>query len=421
MNMKKIMIIMDGYPPSASPNDLCVNNVIELLKQKYDILILTRCRIGRKNEENINGVKVIRVFKGPLDILGIWASMNKGTARSNIIYKINYLKTRVIQILTIPIYPVFAPIYQWRLSRKAVKECTRNSVDAVISVCFPPESLIAGQYIRKKIPDTVYVPYFIDAYACGTYPRYLPYKYAFNRKIRYERKMVSGANAIVAMESSRKFHEEHNSEFYKNIKYLNPTFLVKPKLEKSSIKSDLIEEKMINILYTGYLYLPDRDPSFLIKLISSWHRKDVCLIFVGGGKCKNIILSAKKAFSGVLKYSDFLPHEEVLQLIDKADVLINMGVSNSNAISGKIFEYMAFGKPILSTFFREDDASLKYLRRYPLSCCINQETMDFETASCLSKQFVENNVGKVVPFEQTKKMFYSSTPEAFVDVIDSIL
>ncbi|HEM2793006.1 TPA: hypothetical protein U0603_001134 [Streptococcus suis] len=410
---KKILVVMDSYPPTSSPNDICMDNVIQELKINYTVFCLVKKKMGDKKYKEVDGVNVISYSKGPIDSFISWGLEHQNKLLSKAASTAKFLLTRANQLFTIPIYPIFWPFYQIRLAYKLLKECRKNNIHAVIAVCFPPESLFAGRFVKNKIRDLVYIPYFIDAYSCGTYPKYISYEFAFSRKLGYEKWLTDNADEVIMMESSQSFHQKFSLQQIERYTFLNPPFLKEHDVEVEDFHP-LLEEGKINIVYTGYLYLPDRDPSYIIDLISSWNRKDVVLIFVGGGNCSDIIESKKPTFNGTLKHSNFLPHDEILTLLAGANVLLNLGVSNSNAISGKIFEYMSFGKPILTTYFKDDDASLMYLDKYPLSFTINQTQLSIEEASVESLVFVEKHLGEQAEFGKIEKIFYNSTPEAVV-------
>ena len=46
-----------------------------------------------------------------------------------------------------------------------------------------------------------------------------------------------------------------------------------------------------------------------------------------------------------------------------ASFLVNIGSINPNTVPGKIFEYFAYNKPILSTYSIVDEPSINYLKK----------------------------------------------------------
>jgi hypothetical protein len=109
--------------------------------------------------------------------------------------------------------------------------------------------------------------------------------------------------------------------------------------------------------------------------------------------------------------------EELLELTEKiaeADVLVNIGNLVSTMVPSKIFEYMSYGKPIISTFDIENEPSAEYLCNYPLSILLDGKSSPEENAAKLRK-FMVYSVGKTVKLESLYEVFYHNTPDAFVE------
>ncbi len=406
---KKIAFIMNEYPAKTSPTCIAVEPIIRELANKYEIHCIVK-RSGKSNTVTIHCVK-----QGLIDYIIERLRTSGKDKAANIV---NTLYMRISQMFTAPIYPQIHPIFQKRLNKLTLAVCNENKIDLLVSVCFPGESIVAGAYVKKHLPNIKYVPYFIDAYSCGTLPKYLPKKYAFQRKLDYERECVKQANLVITMEASKEFHEQHNKLYH--AVYLNPAFLSRPvDINMQNLRNDILEKGYINILYAGYIYMPDRDPSYIIDTLSGM--ENVCLIFVGKNEARKIIEQKQKSFKGIIKQFDFVNHDELVGLMRSADIFLNLGVSNVNAISGKIFEYMAYGKPIISTYFKENEATLSYLKQYPLSCCINQTNVASSDAAQTIQQFIIESGKKLVKYEEVERRFYASTPMAFEDVITPLL
>lgn len=398
---RNVLFILSGYPAASSPTDLAAEPVIRDLRRDHNVFCLTRRGAGRPAHETVDGVEIFRVREHLL------AGRKGGVCRA-----LTALRFRITQLLTIPLYPKVTPFFERRFCRKARSVCRDKKIDTVISVCFPPEAVAAGYYVKKKLPDIIFVPYMIDAYACGTLPKFLPRSFTAKKLAARERRWIDAADRVIAMPASREFREKTFGD--EKTRYLNPAFLSAPPRETEQTDG-ILEKDRINVLFTGYLYLPDRDPGYVIRALD---REDVCLIFVGKDRVGD--LWDRVSFKGTLKHIGFMPHEKLAGLLAGADVLLNMGVSNSRAISGKIFEYMAFGKPILTTYFKEDDAALAYLARYPLSCTLDQTRLTAEEAAERFDAFVRETSGKQVPFETVRELFYDSTPEAFTEEIKTL-
>ncbi len=409
--MRRILFITNEYPPISSPTSIVVKPVIDTLKKEFSVYVLS---IGSK--DIFDDSEKVYVVNGGLE-------KKYANKKNGLVHLFLRLNLRLKQFVNLPLYPVYRPFLQRKLEKAALSICKRNNIDCIVSVCFPQEAVAAGCYVKKKLPCIKYVPYIIDAFSGGTLPKYLPATIARRRKIEYESSVTGNADAIIAMESAKSFYSK--TDIQTSRYYLNPALLIKPDnkyVEAKDLSFDLNKDK-INVLYTGYLYYPDRDPSYIIQLLSELKITNLSLTFVGkcDKECEKIIQQEKKTFNGDLNLIPFVPHDELNHVLKSADVFLNLGVANSNAISGKIFEYMAFGKPILSICFDENDAALPYLKKYPLSCLINKYNDNYEDVVSKVGLFLENSIGKIVPYEIVEKLFYSSTPAAFCDCIKNVL
>lgn len=393
---KRVLFITQEYPAKNSPTALAAFAVIEKLKENYDVYCLAL--------EGSNANADSKVFYSEKE--------NQKSHKKSL----DRILLRIRQLFMIPFYPVFHPLQQIKLNKKAFEICKQYGIDIVVCVSFPFEAVVAGNYIKKRIPGIKLVSYLIDAYACGTLPKYLPKAFAAYRKHNYERKYIKGSDLIIAMESSKFYYSKQKDRFYKNIQYLNPAFMLPPK-EYNTNDSSIIQRGKINIVYAGYLYLPDRNPTYIIRLLSSLNNNNIRLIFIGKSDIGQIIENEKKSFNGEILKLDFLPHDQLPGILKGADALLHLGVSNDNAISGKIFEYMSYGKPIICTYFKEKEATLPYLAKYPLSCCINSTVSSFEDAKIQLNNFLQKSLGKEISYSDVYKLFYTSTPDAFSDVI----
>lgn len=52
---KKILVVMDSYPPTSSPNDICMDNVIQELKINYTVFCLVKKKWEIKNIKRLMG------------------------------------------------------------------------------------------------------------------------------------------------------------------------------------------------------------------------------------------------------------------------------------------------------------------------------------------------------------------------------
>ena len=121
----------------------------------------------------------------------------------------------------------------------------------------------------------------------------------------------------------------------------------------------------INIVYTGMIYPGLRDPSPLFLAINSLIElgeltaQQIKIHFYGGRQPGLSELVSKNSASAYVVLHGHVSREVALHAQQKADMLLLLESSAPNArgvLTGKIFEYMVSGTPILSIGSRKDSA-----------------------------------------------------------------
>ena len=113
----------------------------------------------------------------------------------------------------------------------------------------------------------------------------------------------------------------------------------------------------IRIVYTGLINLKHRDPRPLLETIQAMERDgaikpgQVRVEFYGIRNEEAIRLLTGAEYSGVVKVVDHIPRDQALRTQREADLLLLLESGDPEAkgvLTGKVFEYMAAGRPILS-------------------------------------------------------------------------
>ena len=156
----------------------------------------------------------------------------------------------------------------------------------------------------------------------------------------------------------------------------------------------------ISVIYNGYdeddipLSIPQRNERFTISYVGNfmpnqnsnvlWEllvelkeevvgfSKDLQLFFTGNVDDSIVKSVCEKGLGKQLKIAPFIPHKEAVQRMSAADVLLFVipeSKGNKLIITGKLFEYLATGNPILSIGPVSGDAAelLKDAQRTPMN------------------------------------------------------
>lgn len=417
--MKKILFTIQWYPSVLSANALCDQKIIEALSanKEYEITCLSYKPIGSLSEEKINRIKVIRFRKGLWWNIKVHAK-SRNKKYSSIIIAIDKVILRIRQIITIPIYPILEPIASYTFAHKALRLYKKENFDMVISEFHGYDSLHAGSMIKKRYPKTIFIPILWDAFTGKQPARYLPEWYTNWRLQKVEKHELSCADKIVAMESSRKYHELYSihKPYYDKYVYFDIPGIIKH--TDSTLKSSLIHDEKINIVYAGILSLPDRDPEYIIRAVSQTSfASNIHFIFVCIGEGKQKVESIKKDCPCEITISGYIEKNELNALYQNADILLNLGGPNPNMVPSKVFEYLSYGKPILSTYYIDNEASYYYLSRYPLSICIDQRKHINESIRTLENEF-HKKIGHSISFDIVRDLYKHNTPYKYTELIE---
>ena len=324
------------------------------------------------------------------------------------------------QLLFVPIYPNMEPIACRKFAAQALRLHKQNNYDIVISEYHGHDSLYAGSALKKMFPDICFIAILWDPFSGKQLAPYLSRRYAEKCIDKCEKRILGHADHIIAMESSRSYHERHSVEktYYDKFSFMDIPGLVKPETLKTS--HTFIRDGMINIVYAGILSIPNRDPEYIISALNQTKQAEMIhMIFLCTGAGKDKLYTLQNSFSGSITISGYIPRDELSALYCGADCFLNLGGPNAFMVPSKIFEYLSYGKPIISTYTIDDDSSKSYLEKYPLALCIDQRKPPEEAAKQID-EFIAATLHKSVSYEEVEKLFWKNTPKAYKELLDSI-
>lgn len=137
----------------------------------------------------------------------------------------------------------------------------------------------------------------------------------------------------------------------------------------------------LELCHFGTVY-GKRTPEVLLKVVVDLHKMGkvdstkLCLKFVGawevaGRDCEDLAQSLEKV--GMLERHPPVPYQACLQQMSKADALLVIQPDSPMQIPGKIYEYIATGRPLLLVGGEGATANLVQRHRLGLACANNAE------------------------------------------------
>lgn len=394
-----ILFITGRYGKNAAANGICVKSVIDTLVEDNNVYCLCYDDFV---SENYNKEIVIKVRRGFLHSSLYRSKDAKSTQIIN-----NLIKFR--NLFFLPVWPWIDPIYTLKVYMKARRICKEKNIDMVIGVHMPLSSLIVANKLKKKNRNIKYIAYFLDSLSGGNPLSILSRKWNLKSKIQWEKKVLKNADKIIVMESSRKHHELYNKDsyFYNDLIYLDVPLLKNRVLNCTS--SDYLDKTKINIVYCGTANYPLRNVPYLLDIISKIESENIIFHFFGNSNCDKL---TKSTLNNV-KFHGAIVHEKIISILNDADFFLNLGTKETSTISGKIFEYMSYGKPIISSYSIDDESCIKYLKKYGNYYLYDERQENIELQAKNMKKYIESNLKAKVDIDEVKINFKNNLPETF--------
>jgi hypothetical protein len=402
--MKHILFLMGRHLPVPSANSICCENIIRILLIKgYKVTCLTYYDGGEYELNPAPNYRIIKVNRGKMYRIEITQNCNRFL---KLIVKIF---NRIKVILSLYRWPWQDPLYTKRLYQSAEKLYESDPFSVVVAVHMPISSLIVGDRLKRRHPDIQYIPYYLDSLSGGRPLSFFSYKWNLKHKLKWESKLSEKSDSIVCLQASYRHHQKYsaNTAFFKKIIFMDIPLFCQVPYVNAEVPECFCKDK-INILFAGTLNYPMRDVKNIISVAEETRHSDFRLIFIGSSNCYSILNSSRVD----IVYIPHVAHSQLNSYFKNADILLNLGVKCESAISGKIFEYIAYHKPIISTYSIDNESCIPYLEKYPRALLLD-ERMDLKTQSLKFYQFVTLCKSKQMPIVDDS-YYYLNTPEAFV-------
>lgn len=389
-----------------SANGICTQNVMrEMVSRGHTVFCLTN------HEKHGDLDKAIRYYYVKPRL--VYRLLNR-TNNNKIDKAIGLLLNKIKLAISYPTWPLISPLYARRIYRAARTICRERQIEMIIPIYTQIDTLIAAKRIKAKTPSIQYIPYFLDSLSGGYGPKCFSKKWVIRRGIKWEEKMLLSADKIVMMESSRSHYEKYCSEksYFKKIIFSDLPLISQPKeFITSKQDSDIIE-----LLYIGSIPAHIRNPEPFLKVFQYTKNKSYRLSIVGTSTCGDVLSEYTERDSRIV-LCDPIPHDKAMKRVTDADILVNLGNNIKEMTPSKIFEYMSYGKPIISTMPISDEPSAAYLQHYPISYLLKYKDIDYEAEAEKLEKWIDETIGKRIDFSLIKILFKKNTPAHFCDTV----
>ncbi len=342
--MNNYLIMSDEFYPYENASTNCLSKVIEeMVKNGVNVTVL--CTTYNHDDllsEKKSGYRIERIY------------MNERQNRlyGNFPFNGEWFGKRLLNIYFMLYYRTIKTI---KLIRKYNKMIKKESYDYLISVNCPYRNHEFAFLFNQKRSDWIVLNF--DPYVYN----YSASKIYWWRKTR-ERIWGLKAKKIIYAIGIAEDQRRNNYYPFKKAQHIT---LPLPNLVFNNINNIPKEKKSNKTLlrYTGAFYESIRNPDCLIKMLYHLNAENYKVEFYGDS-C-NYLKKHHVNLPKCVNLRGTVSTKECQELMESADVLINVSNSCPNQVPSKVFEYISTGKPIINIYFIENDPSLIYLNKYP--------------------------------------------------------
>lgn len=376
--MKRILFITDRYYPDPYANGICVHYVARsFVEAGHNAHILAYDIPGRQLPEKKDGV---RVFGIRPDIINaaIFSGQNQiETAKGKLLRAAGIGLLRLNKIRLISQYPLASASYYKKLSRRIRELDEQYHYDAIIAAYNPLDAVLAVSEYKKVRSDILSGIYNLDFM-----PESIGRKVSSEKVVKscayWQERIYPQVDLILEMASNyERWGEDYQHKWAEKLAVADLPLLVKEDVETTGV---LLDHTCENWVYAGALDTTYYQVEDALRIFCALpEEKKRVLHIYGRGTGYELCRRYETEYPDRIKVHGFLPHDELKGILQEADVLLSM--KKTDLISGKTFEYMATGRPIVHLQGNERDPNAVYLKKYGRSIIINTYSQNNEKAA----------------------------------------
>ncbi len=300
----------------------------------------------------------------PFRLAELFSNKSKELKKGNLSAKNNGFLDKLLIFIRGNFFIPDARVFWVKTSIKFLKKyILENNIETIISTG-PPHSLhLIGLQLKEYFPQINWVADFRDPWTEISYHKHLKLTNWAEKKHKVlEKKVFETANTVIA--TSYTDAENFKNKGAKNAVTITNGFDVQENLVDETKTSN----SKFTLSYVGGLE-DLRNPTEFWKILEELltenkEIKDNLILKFVGNISPNIIHQIKtkhKLLYTCIQFVGYLPHKEAFQEMKKANLLLLFSFlekENKGIIPGKIYEYLATGKPIFATCCKDSDIEI---------------------------------------------------------------
>ncbi len=231
-----------------------------------------------------------------------------------------------------------------------IKLCRQKKFDAVMCSVPPFSSAIAGLFVSKRMG----IPFAVDFRDPWIDEKLFPSATKFHRKVNLalEKMIVNNSSVVIVINEKIK---KNISERYpgKNIVVVSQGF------DPEDFPKNITKKrKGFTLCHMGSLWR-GRKPDPLIKAMVRLKDTEIRAVFIGKGSQSAVQAAKDAGLSNRVSALGYLSHKAALEKACQADALwLYISPSEGDAITtGKLFDYLGTGLPIIASIPKDTDAA----------------------------------------------------------------
>ena len=375
--MKKALVYLGSFFPHEDAITNSLLPILEKMKSEYDIDIYTKSVDGKdKLYEEIDGYHVYRdkffgnskIRRYLFKVIQVRNTNLAITSSKNILIK--KLIVGALNLLNDDIFDKLMNLGgKWYTS---FNEVSKNNYDLILTVTSPIVSQYEGMKLHQRhyFDKCKWIAYYVDPFA--TYIRNMQHP-DFNKFLAFETEVYKCADAVITSDEIKRDNLKYPMGKYDEKVYGIPFATLKFE------NNEIVNSDKYVCVYTGSLFdITVRNPEYFFKL-SSMLPENIETIIVCNLTNKKVDELKKEYIDNKdnIKWYGRKSIEECFQLMNNADVLVNLGNECTNQTPSKVFDYIGRCKHIVNFYSLDEDTSKYYLEKYPYKINIkNKKTVD---------------------------------------------
>lgn len=410
--MFHIVIITGRYYPYFSACGNCINNIAQELKKENEITVIaSKNDFRQKKYDEYEGIPIVRIREN-FDCFHTFCV--NGIRKSKGAFKLFFYLLLQAKRVVFTVKNLFRlqsvnPLQVRHIVQELRRIEKKHPVDFIVPASAPHEAVFAAIRYQRENRNVKVLPFQMDHFSDtdGIY------KFRFVRFFRYHRHIELEKQAL--RECRHLFILPHLQEHYQSEEFREYaqkiTVLEHPLFRKRETGGGGIKNGAINLVYLGSLDVRLRNPEYLLRMLKFVPGSRIYLHIYPLGNCGRILEKYKKILGNKLQIQASVPLETAFRIMEKSDILLNIGNNAPNEIPSKLFDYLSFGKPVIHLYYLEEDSCLKYLKPYSFSLCLKMDENRMEQNARLFSEFCSKNAGQTMPYDKLYRIYYPASPE----------